>query len=60
MFKREFNRYVGMVKDAQGFVASKKHLDKKIRDIQELKTYKLTDVLAPLTMLINCRPILPP
>ena len=40
----EFNRYTRMVKESGGYVASRKHLDRKIADIQELTSYKLTDV----------------
>jgi hypothetical protein len=43
---------VEQVKSAGGFMASKKHLDKKTIDVNTLKNYKLTDV-SNLTMLLT-------
>jgi len=45
-WQEEFERYTRQVKENGGVVASKRHLDKKIIDIQELRNYKLTDVCA--------------
>jgi len=40
----EFNRYIRMVKESGGVVASRRHIDKKTKEIQDLQAYKLTDV----------------
>ena len=45
-WQEEFERYTRKVKENGGVVASKRHLDKKTKDIQELQNYKLADVTA--------------
>ena len=59
ILQREFDRYARRIAELGGNLPSKRHLDKKIRDIQEIQEYKLKDVRI-CDDFVNSRPISQP